>query len=181
MYNIHSNSTENSVKLIYSYNFYRQISTDPRLNDDGNNNQVKSIPFPIFRKKGPPRSNTSRLSSQLLLWPFSKSFPLFQLSPVSLPSSSFSVFLFYVILGDSNSKLAFFMVEESFLSVRPIHFHFRSLISAATRFSCTRLHSSSFWGNTSSKNLKSFPKALVYKCLRVICYSWCHLPCFVPI
>jgi hypothetical protein len=35
------------------------------------------------------------------------------------------------------------VVEESFRSLRQIHFHFRSLISAATHFSCTRLHSTS--------------------------------------
>lgn len=107
VYNIQSNSTENSVKLIFRYNFYRQISTDPLLHDGGNNNQFKSIPFLPFRNKCPPRSNTSGLCSQMLPWPLFKSFPLFQLPPVPLPSSSFSGFLFDFGLGYPNSKLAF--------------------------------------------------------------------------
>ena len=37
------------------------------------------------------------------------------------------------------------------------------------------------FNNAGSKNLESFPKALVCKCLQVICYSWCPLPCFVAI
>jgi hypothetical protein len=144
MYNIHSNSTENSVNLIFSDNIYKKVSTDLLLNDDNNNNQVKSFPFTPFRNKVPTRNNTSGLCSQLLPWPLYSSFPLFQLHPVPLSSSSFfglplllcpCVFQFITCLS---------LVEESFLSARPIHFHFRSLISAATRFSCARLHSSSF-------------------------------------
>jgi len=144
LYNIHSNSTDNSVKLICSYNTYRQISTNPLLNDEGNNNQVKSIPFPPFWNKVPPRSNTSWLLSQLFPWPLSKPFPLFQLPPVSLSSSSFFGLPLWLWPWISQFKTCLSTVEESFLSVKPIHFHLRSLIFAATRFSFTRLHGSSF-------------------------------------
>lgn len=57
-------------------------------------------------------------------------------------------------------KTCFSMVEESFLIVRPIHFHFRSLIYAATRISCARLHSSSFEMMPGQRILKVFLRHL---------------------
>jgi hypothetical protein len=57
------------------------------------------------------------------------------------------------------------MVEESFLSVRPIHFNFRSLISAATRISSARLRSSSFEITLGQRILKVLLRHLfIYVC-----------------
>ena len=67
-------------------------------------------------------------------------------------SASFSVILLQFVIGlhllrfpwEFLLKACFCVSVESFLTLRLIHFHFRSLICTATGFSCARLHSSSF-------------------------------------
>lgn len=60
-------------------------------------NQV--IPFAPLRSTGPLRGNPCGFSLQLLSpFPLSTPLPLFKFSCLSQPSSSFSVFLFYVVL-----------------------------------------------------------------------------------
>jgi hypothetical protein len=48
---------------------------------------------------GCPRWNASGIYFQLLPGPISRSFPLLQFPPVFFSSSSFAVFIFYVVLG----------------------------------------------------------------------------------
>jgi len=141
---------------------------------------TKPIPFFPFRNKVPTRSNTSGLCSQLLPWPLSRSFPLFQLPPVPLSSSSFLVFHFYLSLCIPIHNLPFYgrgILRQCKTNSLPFpQFDFRChsfLLYTPPQFFV--------WNNARSKNLKSFTKALVYRRLQVICYSWCHLPCFLPI
>lgn len=96
---------------------------------------IKSIPFTLLWNKQLTRNIVSILCFQLLPWPLSKPFPLFQI-PSLLFSSSFSS-----TLSISVPKACFCMAKESFLSVHLIHFHVWGLICTATGFPCASLHS----------------------------------------
>ena len=91
----------------------------------------------------PPQSNTSGLCFYPPTGALSKSFPLFQLPPVSFSSSSFMVFIFYVVFGGSCSKRVSLWHKNPF-SVCLFHFPFCSLICIANGFFCPCLHCSSF-------------------------------------
>lgn len=97
---------------------------------------IKSIPFTLLWSVELTRSYVSILCFQLLPWPLSKPFPLFQIPSLLLFSSSFSSTFSFSI-----PKACVCVAKESFLSVYLIHFHFWSLICTATGFPCASLHS----------------------------------------
>jgi len=89
-----------------------------------------------------PWNYANRLCLQLLPLPLSKSFPLFELPPLSL---SFRFFL-TVLCCSWGFQLAdcFCMAGGSFVSVCSIHFYFCSLICTGTGFSYACIYSSVF-------------------------------------
>ena len=89
---------------------------------------IKSIPFTLLWSIELTRSNVSILCFQLLPWPISKPFPLFQILSLLFSSS------FYSTLSFGVPKACFCMAKELFLSVHLVHFHFCSLICTATGF-----------------------------------------------
>ena len=113
--------------------------------------------MPTFRRSLPPQSSSQiPLTSEhrasikqrhrplLPIIAFSpKSLPRFQLPPPHFFPISFSVFLFYILLGGSKSKSVPLWQRNPF-SVCANHFHLHSLIFSATEFPLTSLHISSF-------------------------------------
>jgi hypothetical protein len=96
-----------------------------------------------------------------LPWPVSKSFPLSELPPLSLYFRFFSVLLFCVVLRRCNSKLISVCQRNPSVYVRPtsisavdLHWHW-FLLCMHPQF-C-------IWDIVRPKDLKKFPKALVYK------------------
>lgn len=67
-----------------------------------------------------------------------RSSPLIQLSPLSFFFRSLWVFIFFLVLGGSNSKLIRLWQKNPSSVVCPTHFHVRSLICSVT--SCCVLH-----------------------------------------
>ena len=113
-----------------------------------------------LRSVGPLRSNNNWLCLQLLPWPFSKPFPLFQIPPVSF---SLSVFVLCVVLWGFSWKMV------SLWQRNPISMYVWSTSISTVRFELplvSLVHASTVLHlrNVRPEYVKIFPKVHIYVC-----------------
>jgi len=125
---------------------------------------MKSSQFPAspLRNIRLPRSNVSGI-----FYPATTQISVQALPTPSFSPSSFSVFLFYVVLVCSN--LGLFLYGSGILlqcMFDPRHFH--SLIKTVTSFSCARLHISFVRDNIRSK----YPQIFLWHEFIYVCRSF---------
>ena len=122
-------------------------------------NAGNSFSFTLLRSIGSQRSNASGLWLQLVPWPLSKPFTLFQLPPLLFYSSSFSVFL--VLRCPWGVPTSLFLIGRDILPhcymSDPLPFHQFDL-------DCHWLHlwkpvEFFIWGNAGQRIFNNSPKA----------------------